>query len=158
MQAISSLALEKHTGPYEKWPSKTRLLINGEHSAHKVNGYEIEAQYQTTFGILLITSYDCPFEEANDFYLLDGNGRPLSHCLLSAPYGSFLLNKHWPLCERTLALHYYDDLFYTIEVTPPGRWWRRQPWLKLQNREDWQAIPSMVEAKITLDEKLKHIL
>jgi hypothetical protein len=33
------------------------------------------------------------------------------------PYVSFLLYAHWPLSDEKLALHYAEDLIYTLRVS-----------------------------------------
>ncbi len=53
-------------------PSPTRpLIVDGEASGQRVPGYVIDAQYRCAAGTLLVTSFDCLFEESNTFLLLD---------------------------------------------------------------------------------------
>ena len=112
------------------------LLDAGRATGVKVSGCLIEAQYATPLGTLLITSYDCPFEEANSFVLLDERHAELARAALGAPYASFLLLEHWPVDALTLALHYAPDVFYTLRIAPP-QGWRRTLRLQLQAQTDW---------------------
>ena len=116
MEAIHSFSLAKHDGPYEKWPLRTRLFRDDAPTDAEVPGYVIEAQYRCDAGFLLITSFDCPFEEANEFVLLAPDLSVLATEHLGVMYGSFLLNAHWPVSDRALRLHYYDRLFYTLAI------------------------------------------
>ena len=70
MQKVSLFSLELHQGPYEKWPLRTRLFVDGNQSETKVPGYVLLHQFQTDFGYLLITDCDCPFEETTNFIFL----------------------------------------------------------------------------------------
>jgi hypothetical protein len=60
MRAIKSFTLEQHSGPYETWPGRTRLFVNGDDAGTKASGFIIEAQYECEQGYILITSQDCP--------------------------------------------------------------------------------------------------
>ena len=67
MEPIELFSLAKHDVPYEEWPSRTELLVERAAVGVAIPGYVIEAQYRCGPGHLLITSYDCPFEEASTF-------------------------------------------------------------------------------------------
>lgn len=157
MRPIARLALEKHTGPYEKWPLKSRLVIDGALSEHRIPGFVIDAQYETEFGLLVITSYDCLFEESNSFSLLDASFRIVASASLGAPYASFLLDEHWPVDASTLALHYYQDDFFTLHIAPPGGFWRRRPRLVLRRYLDWRSNARMVESSERMHAQLDDI-
>ncbi len=124
------------TGADGQAPGSAALLDAGHATGVEVSGCLIEAQYATPLGTLLITSYDCPFEEANSFVLLDERLADLARAALGAPYASFLLLAHWPVDGLTLALHYAPDVFYTLRIAPP-QGWRRTPRLQLQAQTDW---------------------
>ncbi|RQS18474.1 hypothetical protein DIE03_35905 [Burkholderia sp. Bp8992] len=70
MKAVDRFALETHDGPYETWPSRTRVLVDGVCSALAVSGYVLLRQFETPAAYLLVTDYDCPFEEAVTFTLV----------------------------------------------------------------------------------------
>jgi hypothetical protein len=116
MKQIKAFSLAKHEDPYEKWPRLTRLYFNGADTGSEIPGYIVEGQYRCSDGYLLITSHDCPFEESNDFLLLDDDFQILARNQLAVPYGAFLLNAHWPISSHSLRLHYYERLFFTLSV------------------------------------------
>ena len=135
MELQQRFSLAKHVGPYEHWPVKTALLCDGVPTGTQIEGYVIEAQYRCAHGHLLITSFDCPFEEANSFTLLDDRFQVLAEAKLGVMYGSFLLNDHWPLDRHTLQLHYDTRRFYRLHIVPPGGLLRRRHRLRL-TRDD----------------------
>jgi hypothetical protein len=94
MQIISLLSLEEHSGPYEKWPRLSRLYSDGKDTGKKIPGYVIEAQYKCQHGYLVITSQDCPYEEANDFLLLNDKFDVVAKESLGLIYSSFLIYDH----------------------------------------------------------------
>jgi hypothetical protein len=120
MEPIHEYSLATHRGPYDQWPDRTALLYNGQPTGAQLQGYVIAAQYRCAHGLLLITSYDCPFEESNDFYLLSEEYTLLAHAELVVPYGSYLLHAHWPIDSVQLRLHYHTRLFYTLRIKPPS--------------------------------------
>lgn len=113
---IESLSLPLHTGQYDQWPRHTKLLHDGRPTATMVPGYVIEAQYRCDDGYLIVTSYDCPFEEANEFLLLSQTFRVLASTSLGQPYASYWLYAHWPVSPNELRLHYGDTLFFTLTI------------------------------------------
>jgi hypothetical protein len=118
MQPVSIFSLDKHEGPYEKWPGQTRLFVCGQYSGKSVPGFVVEAQYRCSAGYLLILSQDCPFEESNDFVLLDHAFNTIAQSGLGVMYESFLIEKHWPLSDTALVLDYGNDLRYVLSIEP----------------------------------------
>lgn len=147
--------LAKHEGPYERWPVKTALLCDGLPTGTQIEGYVIEAQYRCVAGHLLITSFDCPYEEANRFALLDERFQVLATTELRVPYGSFLLNAHWPLDAHTLRLHYEIRRFFRLRIVSPGGPLRRRPRLELVRDEHaWTDDPRAAVAVRDLEDRL----
>lgn len=157
MTPIDRYSLKPHSGPYESWPTTSVLRVDGQPTAARVPGFQIEAQYATALGDLLITSYDCPFEESNSFVLLDASLRIVGRTQLLVPYSTYLLHEHWPIDDATLGLHYHEALFYTLRVVPPARWLRRKPRLRLRSRVAWRSDARMVEAYERLQASLAAI-
>jgi hypothetical protein len=118
MQPISLFSLETHDGHYEAWPKKTRLFANGVDTGQSVSGYVVEAQYHCAAGYLLITSYDCPFEEVNDFLLLNDRFETIAKTHLGRWYNTFLLERHSPLSDTALELDYGDGLEFILAIKP----------------------------------------
>lgn len=133
MDAIDTFSLASHAGPYERWPSTTALFAEGRPTGTSVPGYVLEAQYRCADGYLLITSWDCPFEEANDFVLLDERFARRAHASLGVPYGSFLLESHTPAGPRELVLRYDGKTVYRLTIHPPAGWRR---WFSLRLRRE----------------------
>ncbi|WP_244117658.1 hypothetical protein [Burkholderia contaminans] len=70
MKPIERFTLETHDGPYETWPSRTHARVNGERCGLTVSGYVLLRQFETPDAYLLVTDYDCLFEEAVTFTLV----------------------------------------------------------------------------------------
>ncbi|AXF21158.1 hypothetical protein CUJ89_12140 [Burkholderia pyrrocinia] len=70
MKPVDRFTLETHDGPYESWPSRTHVLVGGVRSGLAVSGYVLLRQFETPAAYLLVTDYDCPFEEAVTFTLV----------------------------------------------------------------------------------------
>jgi hypothetical protein len=47
MNSISRLALEQHEGPYEKWPLRSRLFLDGKPTGLSLPGYDLLHQFET---------------------------------------------------------------------------------------------------------------
>lgn len=159
MQAIDEYRLDRHPGPYASWPQDTPVYKGGWDTGIRVPGYVLDAQYRTPLGDLLVTSYDCPFEEASTFILLDPQTGILARADLAAPYDRYLLVGHWPIDSDTLALHYAETLFYRLSITAPGGWFglRRRPRLKLKPVPTWRADTRMRQAAARRAEELEAI-
>jgi predicted metal-dependent HD superfamily phosphohydrolase len=115
VELIQSFSLEKHSGPYESWPRKTRLFFNGADTGATVSGYVIDGQYRAGACYLLIISYDCPYEESNDFLLLNAAFEIVADSSLTPPmYGSYLLDTHWPVSDSAIRLHYYHSEIFEL--------------------------------------------
>jgi hypothetical protein len=114
MEQIKLFSLEKHDGPYATWPSSSCLFADGVDTRQKLPGFQIEAQYACNSGYLVITNYDCPHEERDEFILLNSSfetiARTWSH--VHSP----LIANHWPVSENALRLHYYDHSFQTLRI------------------------------------------
>ncbi|UXU86791.1 hypothetical protein [Burkholderia sp. S-53] len=70
MKPVDRFTLETHDGPYESWPSRTHVLVGGVRAGLAVSGYVLLRQFETPAAYLLVTDYDCPFEEAVTFTLV----------------------------------------------------------------------------------------
>lgn len=69
-------SLETHAAPYEQWPLKTPVLLDGQPTPAHVPGNSRLHQFWTPQAYLLVTDCDCPFEEATSFILLSQEMRP----------------------------------------------------------------------------------
>ena len=110
MTALTEFSLEKHSGPYESWPLKTRLLRNGEPISLLLPGYSLLHQFSTEQGFLFITDDDCPMEEVAHFILCDSDLRCVSSRFVGWAYCSFILERvEWLDPRHLLAVFDHDD-------------------------------------------------
>lgn len=93
MNPSSRFSLQDHNGPYESWPLKSRLLADGMPTPASLPGYSLLHQFETSEGYLLVTDWDCPFEEMTHFTLLNFTFRVLCSRRFGAPYASWLLQE-----------------------------------------------------------------
>lgn len=99
------------------------MFFNQQDTGVSIAGVQIEAQYRCQLpngaqGYLLLTSYDCPFEESTECSLLDASFKLVASRSLSQSYHSFLLYAHWPVADNGLRLHYYDQLVWDLHILP----------------------------------------
>lgn len=79
MNSDEKFSLEKHNGPYERWPLKSRLLRNGTPLTLQLPGYNLLFQRKLSNGDwLFVTDYDCPHEEYTTFLLVSAAYRILA--------------------------------------------------------------------------------
>ena len=98
-----------------------------------LDGYQLLHQYLTPLGFLLVCDFDCPFEEATSFSLLDhANFRLLSERTLAVPYGSYNLEEfHW-LDAYSARLKFWQDDYFLLRLLAPAGLFRRNPQIKLR--------------------------
>jgi hypothetical protein len=154
---IDRYRLQPHDGPYKSWPTTSLLRVDGQQTGARVPGYVIEAQYESSLGDLLITSFDCPFEESNSFVLLDQAYSLIAQTELLVPYSSFLLHEHWVIDASTIGLHYHEAIVYTLRILPPMAWLNGKPRLRLRRRLAWRRNARMREAYDRLQAALAEI-
>jgi hypothetical protein len=120
MQTTTCFSLERHAGPYETWPLRSRLLIDGEPTPTRIPGYALLHQFATPSGYVLVTDCECPFEEATSFVLLDRKSQLLSCRTLSIPYGSYNLDQIEWLDDRNARLSFWDHDNWLLTIRPRG--------------------------------------
>ncbi|HSC79715.1 MAG TPA: hypothetical protein VLC08_05145 [Chitinolyticbacter sp.] len=122
--APTRFALQSHPGPYDTWPLTSALLQDGEPTRVRLPGYVLLAQYETVAGLLFITDYDCPFEEATAFTLYGADlSRRLGRKEFVVPYGSWSFKALDWLDARNALVHFYGDECWHLQLPEP-RWWR----------------------------------
>lgn len=123
MQAIELFSLASRAGDDRNWPLQTLLLQNGVPTACQVPGYRLLHQFRTETGdYLLICDWDCPFEEASEFVLLNRELQVLARRSLALPYASFVLDGVEIVSPDELRLNYYPDQQWALRVTGPIQW------------------------------------
>lgn len=132
MKPINRFTLEKHDGPYETWPLRSRLFLDGKPTDLALPGYELLNQFETSDGYILITDYDCPFEEITNFAFISQNLRLISCRWLGWMYETFLLERIEWIDERTfIAVIGGSDNRWRLSIRSWGIPYIR-PRLKLQ--------------------------
>lgn len=120
MKRSTRFSLEKHDGPYESWPLRTRLLADGQPTRVRLGGYVLLHQFEVEDGYLLVTDYDCPFEEMTVFTLLSSELRVLSARTVGAPYNTFLLTRLEWMDPRHLVAWFGSDSPMRVTLRPWG--------------------------------------
>jgi hypothetical protein len=94
MKSISRFALEKHDGPYETWPLRSRLTLDGKPTDISLPDYTLLHQFETSNGYILVTDYDCPYEEITNFALISKQLRLQSCRWFGWMYENILARAH----------------------------------------------------------------
>lgn len=133
MENISHFSIEKHNGPYEKWPLKSKLFHSDKDTGIKIPGFSLLHQFKLGNEFLLITDWDCPFEEATEILLLDSSFRIISHKRLSCWYYSWLLDSIEYIDENQFLL-FFMEVPYKLTILPfRSRWLSRFRLEKIKN-------------------------
>lgn len=114
IEEIKSFSLAKHEGPYETWPSKTDLFFDGKPTGKKIDGYVLEKQFIIDDYYLIITSYDCPFEETIYFFLLNTELKVISKKYIVR---YFMINAI-PIFNKAIFVKFSDDLSAVLTIKP----------------------------------------
>lgn len=124
MRPIQTFSLERHDGPYERWPARTRLLRDGVDTGVDVPGYTLLHQLEVPGSrFLLITDHDCPWEEDTRVLLLDERLRVIASSTFGPPWGYFLLKDVTVVDERTLDLSFDARAPWRVTVLDRRRRW-----------------------------------
>ncbi|MBX9295921.1 hypothetical protein ACFFU8_14975 [Chromobacterium piscinae] len=90
MEPINDFILEplaEHPDQIHSW-----LWMNGKRTSTWLKGLSLLHQFRFADGYLLISDFDCPFEEVTVFTLLDLRLRKVCSRSIGAMYSSFLLS------------------------------------------------------------------
>jgi hypothetical protein len=145
MKTIDRFTLEKHDGPYESWPLRSRLSLDGKPTGISLPGYTLLHQFETSNGYILVTDYDCPYEEITNFVLISRQLRLQSCRWLGWMYETFLLERIEWIDDRTLTAYFCGNLCCRLTVRSWGIPYLR-PRLKLQL--DRSLIPGDAGAEL----------
>ncbi|QAY92711.1 hypothetical protein [Pseudomonas sp. ACM7] len=91
MNTVERFTLWRPEDPDDPSPDTSPVIIDGHRSALVISGRTLLRQYETASGYLLVTDFDCPFEEAVCFSLISKDlqsvlGEHLVGCLYSSYY------------------------------------------------------------------------
>jgi hypothetical protein len=131
MKPINRFTLQKHGGPYETWPIRSRLSLDGQPIDIWLPGYKLLHQFETPYGYILITDYDCPYEEITNFALISKQLRVQSCRWIGWVYETFLLERIEWIDDRTFTAFFCGNLCCRFTVRSWGIPYIR-PRLKLQ--------------------------
>jgi hypothetical protein len=131
MNPITRFALEEHKGPYEQWPLRSQLFLDGKPTDISLPGYALLHQFETPYGYILVTDYDCWFEEITNFALVSKDLRLLSCRWLGWMYETFFLDRIEWIDERTFIAVIYRERRYRFTIRSWGIPYLR-PRLKMQ--------------------------
>src|SRR5262245_51918272 len=131
MRPIDRFTLEKHDGPYETWPLRSRLSLDGRPTGISLPGYTLLHQFETSNGYIVVTDYDCPFEEITNFALISRRLRLQSCRWIGWMYETFLLERIEWIDARTFTAFFHGNLCCRFTIRSWGIPYMR-PRLKLQ--------------------------
>ena len=139
MKKISTFSLKKQTSPYEAWQLKSELLINGERTDKFVPGFVIEAQYSFKDFYLIVTSWDCAYEESQEFLLLSKDLEVLSKKHIGELYSTVWIEYHEIVAKNQVLFHCNGDMDVLI-TAKTGRLPSFPPVLKMQKINRAQSV------------------
>jgi hypothetical protein len=117
MQTINSFSLQAHNGEYNTWPLQTLLIKNAAPTQAYLPGYQLLHQFQLSSGeFLLITDWDCPFEEATEVLLLSTDLALIARHTFAVPYGSFNLEAIQVIDDANLKLTFYQNDCWQVTI------------------------------------------
>ena len=105
MKTISLFSLTKQTSLYEAWQLKSELLKNGKCTGKFVPGFRIEAQYAYKDFYLIATSWDCDFEDSQEFLLLSKDLDVLSKKHVGEIYSTVWIENHEVVADDQVLFH-----------------------------------------------------
>ena len=118
METTSRFSLENHSGPDEERPLRSRVIVDGEPGRVLIPGTSLLHQFKTPVGHLLITDFDCPFEEATSFVLLGLSNKLIAYKTLAVPYGSFNLEQVNWRDEMTAEIVFWENDRWLLTLRP----------------------------------------
>lgn len=92
-EILNEFELEKHSGPYEKWPSGSYVIRNGRPTSLRLPGYLLLHQFLMRDEYLFVTNYDCPFEEITELTLCSASLSIVARRSFGCPYASVDLDR-----------------------------------------------------------------
>ncbi|MGI4797129.1 MAG: hypothetical protein ACRYG8_24365 [Janthinobacterium lividum] len=123
--------------PEPEHVSVRRLLYDGRGVAD-LEGVDVAGHFQVDgVGWLVITDFDCPFEEAVRVYLLDEGFRVLETLRFGRPYVPGMVQDVRRTGPRSVAFTFPGpELVHEVEVQPrqTGWSWNKTRWLLLTSR------------------------
>ena len=105
MREISCFSFKPQPGPYESWSLCSELIQDGKRTGKFVPGFVIGAQYAYKDLYLIVTSWDCPYEESQEFILLSKDLTVLCKKHIGHIYSTVILESHEAIAEDQVLFH-----------------------------------------------------
>lgn len=129
MQPITDYRLAQPPGESAPRPLRTPLLYSdGRETGCKVPGFVLLHQFRVGVETLLITDWDCPYEEATEVMLLDATHRQVARRSFGAMYSSWALRQVEVVDARRLRLDFYGGPSLRVAVRDAAPWWSPAAW------------------------------
>lgn len=110
MREISCFSFKPQPGPYESWSLCSELIQDGKRTGKFVPGFVIGAQYAYKDLYLIVTSWDCPYEESQEFILLSKDLTVLCKKHIGHIYSTVILESHEAIAEDQVLFHCNDGV------------------------------------------------
>ena len=110
MREISCFSFKPQPGPYESWSLCSELIQDGKRTGKFVPGFVIGAQYAYKDLYLIATSWDCPYEESQEFILLSKDLTVLCKKHIGHIYSTVILESHEAIAEDQVLFHCNDGM------------------------------------------------
>lgn len=110
MKKISLFSFNRQPGPYETWSLCSELIMNEKRTGKYVPGFVIGAQYTYKDLYLIVTSWDCPYEESQEFILLSKDLTVLCKKHIGHIYSTVILESHEAVAEDQVLFHCNDGV------------------------------------------------
>jgi hypothetical protein len=101
---VDRFSLERHKGPEESWPLRSRLFLDGQPTRIRLWGHYLRHQFEIPAGYILICDDDCQFEEVTHFSLVSRKMRLMSWRFAGWVYCSFAVSSLRWLDDRHLKV------------------------------------------------------
>ena len=105
MKEITVFSFKPQPGAYETWSLCSELIMNEKRTGKYVPGFVIGAQYAYKHLYLIVTSWDCLYEESQEFILLSKDLTVLCKKHVGHIYSTILLESHEAVAEDQVLFH-----------------------------------------------------
>lgn len=117
---VNRFRLERYDRSGNSRPLCSPLYDEAGRTETLIDGCELLHQFEVPDGYLLITDYDCPFEEKTCFTLLGPSLRILATRSIGGWYSSYLLKSVEWLDERHFLVEFYGGPLLEFTIRPWG--------------------------------------
>lgn len=128
MQPIQDYRLSTQDGEGPRALRTALLYGDGRETGCAVPGFVLLHQFRVGVETLLITDWDCPYEEATEVMLLDQTHRLIARRSFGAMYASWALQRVEVLDARNLRLAFHGGPDLALRVRDAAPWWSPTAW------------------------------